>query len=244
MAKKSFRMPNYKKAVAANTEKQRSEASTYGYLKLPKGVELFKERKGRIQLDVIPYPITNEKHADICPDAGIDVGVLWYKSPFKVHRDIGAGDGQTVVCPTTVGLPCPICEYRNKRAKEGADRDELKALKTSNRNLYAVIPRKDKEMDETIHIWNTSQFFVQDAINNELEEDEELYEFPDLENGYRLNIRFDEESFHGNKYYRPSRIDFDDRRPHYHHPYWIMYLNWMIASQFYPMQNYPQCYSR
>ena len=99
MAKKSFRMPNYKKAVAANSEKQRSETSTYGYLKLPKGVELFKERKGRIQLDVIPYPITNEKHADICPDAGIDVGVLWYKAPFKVHRDIGAGDGQTVVCP-------------------------------------------------------------------------------------------------------------------------------------------------
>lgn len=213
MAKKSFKMPNYKKAVAANTEKQRSAASTYGYLKLPKGVGLFKERKGRIQLDVIPYPITNEKHADICSDAGIEVGVLWYKSPFKVHRDIGAGDGQTVVCPTTVGLPCPICEYRNRRAKEGADRDELKALKTSSRNLYAVIPRKDKEMDETIHIWNTSQFFVQDAINNELEEDEELYEFPDLENGYRLNIRFDEESFMGNKYYRPSRIDFDDRDP-------------------------------
>jgi flagellar biosynthesis GTPase FlhF len=112
-----------------------------------------------------------------------------------------------------VGLPCPICEYRIKRAKEGADRDELRALKTSSRNLYAVIPRKDKEMDETIHIWNTSQFFVQDAINNELEEDEELYEFPDLENGYRLNIRFDEESFMGNKYYRPSRIDFDDRDP-------------------------------
>ncbi len=213
MAKKSFKVPNYKKAVARNTEKELSEGNNYGYLKIPRGVDLLKERKGRIYLDIIPYPITNKHHADIDVEAGIEVGVVWYKLPFKVHRNIGAGESQTVVCPTTFGKPCPICEYRNKRAKEGADKDELKALNTSNRVLYAVIPRKDKEMEEKFHLWNTSHFFVQDMINKELEEDEALYSFPDLEDGYRLNIRFDEESFAGNKYFRPSRIDFDERDP-------------------------------
>ena len=61
-----------------------------------------------------------------------------------------------------------------------------------------------------LSIYGTSKSFPR-CVNNELEEDEELYEFPDIENGYRLNIRFDEESFMGNKYYRRSRIDFDDK---------------------------------
>lgn len=209
--KKSFKKPNYKTAVSKNVEKQRSEGRSYGYLNLPNGVELFKETKGRITVDIIPYVISNPHHADIDKDSGIEVGTLWYKMPFKVHRGIGPGDGETVVCPTTFGKPCPICEYRKKRQAEGADKDEIKALNPSKRNLYAVIPLGVKDFEEKIHIWNTTDFFVQELINKELEENEDMACFPDLEDGFSLKFRFDEESFSGNKYYKPSRLDFDER---------------------------------
>lgn len=208
---KSWKKPNYKTAVSKNVEKQRSEGRSYGYLNLPNGVELFKETKGRITVDIIPYVISNPHHADIDKDSGIEVGTLWYKMPFKVHRAIGPGDGETVVCPTTFGKPCPICEYRKKRQVEGADKDEIKALNPSKRNLYAVIPLGVKDFEEKIHIWNTTDFFVQELINKELEENEDMACFPDLEDGFSLKFRFDEETFSGNKYYKPSRLDFEDR---------------------------------
>lgn len=211
MAKKSFKKPNYKTAVSKNVEKQRSEGHSYGYMNLPNGVELFKETKGRIMVDIIPYVISNPAHTDLDKESGIEVGTLWYKAPFKVHRSIGAGDGETVVCPASFGKPCPICEYRKKRQAEGADKDEIKALAPSKRNLYAVIPIGVKDVDEKIHIWNTTDFFVQELINKELEENEDMACFPDLEDGFSLKFRFDEESFNGNKYYKPSRLDFEER---------------------------------
>lgn len=220
MAKKSFKKPNYKSAVTKNVEKQRTEGRSYGYLNLPNGVGLFREsketlnKKGRVLLDIIPYVITNKHHADLDPEVGIEVGSLWYRSPFKVHRGIGAGDGETVVCPTTFGLPCPICEHRKKRMTEGADKEEIKALAPSKRNLYAIIPKGVKDVDEKIHIWNTTDYFVQECINQELEENEDMACFPDLEDGFSLNFRFEEESFAGNKYYKPSRLDFEERDPY------------------------------
>lgn len=212
MTKKSFKKPNYKAAVIKNVEKQNSEGRSYGYLNLPKEVGLFKESKGRIVLDILPYEITNKAHADLDPEVGIEVGTLWYRSPFKVHRDIGAGDGETVVCPTTFGLPCPICEYRKKRMAEGADKEEIKALSTSKRSLYVVVPQSGENAGK-ICIWNTPDYFVQELINKELEENEEFATFPDLEEGYSLKFRFDEETFAGTKYYRPSRLDFEEREP-------------------------------
>lgn len=217
MAKKSFKKPNYKSAVSRNVEKQRLEGRSYGYMNLPNGVDLFKEsketlnKKGRVLLDIIPYVISNKHHADLDPEVGIEVGSLWYKTPFKVHRSIGAGDGETVVCPTTFGLPCPICELRKKRMIEGAEKEEIKALAPSKRNLYAIIPIGVKDVDEKIHIWNTSDFFVQEMINKELEENEDMACFPDLEDGFSLDFRFDEESYKGKPYFKPSRLDFEER---------------------------------
>jgi hypothetical protein len=147
MAKKAFKKPNFKKTVGKNVEKQRAERSSFGYMNLPQGMKMFKESKGRINVDVIPYPVTNLKHMDRDSELEIAVpGSVWYKLPFKVHKNVGGGDGETVVCPTTFGLKCPICDHRKKRMSEGADKDELKSLQPSKRNLYAVIPIDVKDL--------------------------------------------------------------------------------------------------
>jgi len=94
---------------------------------------------------------------------------------------------------------------------EGADKEEIKALAPSKRNLYAVIPLGIKDVEEKIHIWNTTDYFVQECINQELEENEDMASFPDLEDGFSLNFRFEEESFAGKPYFKPSRLDFEER---------------------------------
>ena len=212
MAKK--KRSNFKSKVRKNTEQQKKDKKSFGYLQLPEGVKTWKEPAGeRVYFDMLPYEVTDKKHSDRDSDEGIGIpGELWYKRPFRIHRNIG-GNNDTVVCPSTIKKSCPICEHRAQRLKEGASwqDDEIKALKQSHRNLYVVIPIGQKEYDEKPHIWDISQYLFQEKLNEELEEDEDNANFPDLEEGLTLRIRFSEEKIGKNTFADTSRIDFEER---------------------------------
>ncbi len=215
--KKNKKKSKFKGAVSRNAEKQ-NRGSQYGYLRLLKGTNMFKEEpKTRVELDIMPYVVTCENHPDRDEEYGIAVkGELWYKRPYWLHRGVGP-DNQSVVCPSSVGKPCPICEYRAQLLKDGAkwDDDTVKALKPSMRNLYIVIPKNNKNYSEEPHIWDISQFLFQDKLNEEIQENEEYETFPDLEEGYTLRIRFAEGTFGSNKFAEVSRIDFIERKKPY-----------------------------
>lgn len=207
----------FKERVAGNSHKQKNQGAQYGHLTLPKGVNIFKEEAGsRVKLDFIPYEVTDPNHPDMEFIGG--VGELWYKRPFKIHRNIGANN-DVVVCPTSFGKKCPICEYRARRLKEGADKQETDALKTSLRNLYVVVPKDNKDYEEKPHIWDISQYLFQNMLNEEIDEDEDYAVFPDLEEGLTLRIRFGEAQIGRNKFAETSRIDFDERDEQYGEDY-------------------------
>jgi len=208
------RRSKFRDRVAADAQRQRNQRSQYGHLQLPKGIRMFREEPNtRVRLDFLPYRVTDPHHPDRDEELGIAVeGELWYKRPYKLHRNIGINN-ETIVCPTSVGKPCPICEYRARLLKEGGkwDDDAVRALRPSDRNLYVVIPLGHKEYEEKPHVWDISQACFQKALNEELEEDEDRAVFPDLEEGYTLRIRFSEEKFGKNTFADTSRIDFIER---------------------------------
>lgn len=196
---------------------QKQQNSGFGCLNLPEGVELFvsETSKQGVKLDFLPYEVTDKRHPDRDEKLEIAVpGTLWYKRPYSVHRNVGA-DTETVVCLSSVGKPCPICEYKAKRKKEGADKEELDGLKQTQRVMYVVIPIGNKKIEAVPHIFDVSQFLFQKLLNEELEANEENGDFPDLESGKTLQIRFEEGSFAGNKFAKASRIDFLDRAKPY-----------------------------
>lgn len=202
--------------VGANAKHQKEARSSYGYLKLPKGVNIFNPKPGsRVRLDFLPYVVSDKNHPDRNEELGIATpGSLWYRRPFRSHRNIGS-ENQSVICLTSVGRKCPICDFRSQRMKEGAEKEETDGLKYSQRNLYCVTPIDDRDNEEKPHIWDVSQFLFQNLLNDELEEDERFELFPDPEEGYTLRIRFDERSFAGNKFAEASRIDFVERKKPY-----------------------------
>jgi len=213
MAKKKS---SFRDRVASNSHRQKMQGAAYGYLQIPKGVNLFKEEpSSRVFLDFLPYTVTSEKHLDRDDSLGIAIpGELWYKRPFFVHRNIGGGN-DTVVCPTSIGKKCPICEYRAKLFKDGASKEETDALKTSRRNLYVVVPIKHREYEQKPHLWDISQYLFQEMLNDEIEDNPENAGFPDLEDGLTLRIRFGEGSIGSNKFAETSRIDFEERKKGY-----------------------------
>lgn len=214
MARKA-KTSKFRDKVAADTNRQKTAASNYGYLKLPKGIKVFQPTEGKVRMDIMPYLVTDEKHPDRNVELEIAVpGELWYKRPFKVHRNIGA-ENDTVVCLTSFGKRCPICEYLGKRRKEGADQEEIKALRPSQRNLYCIIPIGVKGSEEEPHIWDVSQYLFQNLLNEELEEDGDNAIFPDLEEGLTLRCRFEEQQLGKNKFNEVKRIDFEEREEVY-----------------------------
>jgi len=217
----SIKKTNFKKAVGVNTAKRATDGSNYGYLILPKGVNLFKEEEGKFYLDFMPYVVTIDNHPDknVKEDFAVKDS-LWYKLPFRIHKKIGV-DEDFVVCPTTFGLKCPICEYRAKRVKEGPGdlkaedfKAELAGLRFSKRNLYVVIPYGSKKHEEKPHIFDVSDYLFQELLDKEIKDKEKFTGFPDLEEGYTLVVRFEEKKFNNSKYFAANRIDFEARDPY------------------------------
>ena len=205
---------SFRDKVAFNSNQQRNKAANYGHLMLPKDVGVYvAEPGGRANLDILPYVVTDEHHPDRDEERGVATkGSLWYRRPYKLHRNVGA-ENNSYVCPTSIGKKCPICEYRAKLLAEGANwqDDSVKQLRASDRDVYYVVPKNDKKLEDKPHIWDISQFLFQAKLNDELEENPDYGEFPDLESGYTLRIRFSEENIGSNKYADTSRIDFEQR---------------------------------
>jgi hypothetical protein len=72
--KKNKKKSRFKGAVSRNAERQARGVSQYGYLRLPKGVNIFKEEpRTRVELDIIPYVVTCDNHPDIDEEYGIQL---------------------------------------------------------------------------------------------------------------------------------------------------------------------------
>lgn len=208
---------NFVAAVRADNERSELESSSYGFMKLPSGISLWSAEPGEtMKFDILPYIVSDDNHPDRYDETGTAVpGELWYKRPFKIHRNIGV-DKDAVVCPRSVGKPCPICEYMEKRLREGADYDDVRDLKQSKRNLYVVVPKNQKNYEEKPHIWEMSEFLFQKLLRQELQEDESFGRFPQLEDGLTLKVRFDSQKIgEGKPFADASRIDFLERKSDY-----------------------------
>lgn len=208
---KTKKVSAFKGKVSTNTQKQKNDKA-FGYLHLPKDLKVYTPTPGaKENIDILPYIVTDKKHPDRDPSCGIAMpGELWYKRPFRIHRNIGAGN-DTVVCLSSFDKKCPICEYKKKRIAAGADKAETDGYKTSLRNLYIVIPRGNKKLEEVPHLFDMSQALFQNKLNEEIEENPAHEVFPDIEEGLTLKIRWTEETFMANKYAECGRIDFQER---------------------------------
>jgi hypothetical protein len=174
---------------------------------------MFKEEPGtKVSLDFLPYQVTDKTHPDRDEDRGVALeGDDWWRRPYKAHRNVGP-QSEGVVCPSSIGKKCPICDYRKKRQGEGADKDELAALTAKKRCLYIVVPRGEKDYDEEPHLWDISHHLFQVQLNEELDESPENNCFPDPDEGLTLRIRFGEKTMGKNKFAETSRVDFEERR--------------------------------
>ena len=197
-----------------NRDGERSEKSNSSYLTLPSGIKSYniESEARKVKLDILPYTITDSNHP--CKDLVNKIamhGDLWYRRPFKVHREVGQGNIK-VVCPTSVGKKCPICEYQKKRFNEGAPKDETVPMYPQQRSLYIVIP----DGEDDIYVWDMSNKMFQDMLIEELKDNPDNEIFPDLEEGKTLEMRLKWKTIgeKGKPFPEVTNISFLDRDPY------------------------------
>lgn len=201
-----------RKRVSRDTVRKNAQQGAGGnFFNLPKGIKDWAPKEaGKYLLDILPYEVSINNH----PDAGngIEKGHVWYKFPFAVHFNVGAADA-SVVCPASVGQPCPICEERDKYKRKDKDRyaDNIKQLTPQRWTAMNIIDPEDE--DKTcVFAMSIGKFY--NKLKEELDEGEaEILLFFEIADdaGKTLKVRFSPKTFEGSKYLQATRIDFIDR---------------------------------
>jgi len=205
---------SFRDKVVGNVHKQKESRKGVGYLNIPQGFSLMTLEDGlkTLRLDIIPYIVSDPHHLDRDDERDIaTVGSEWYRKAIKVHNELGPSGNESIICPTTFGKKCPICEYRVKRIKEGAHKDEFKLLYPKERSLYNVIPIGSEKLDEKIYLWNMSDYLFQSALNDELLDNPDNGIFPDLDEGKTLVLKLKWKAIGDNSYPEVKDITFEDR---------------------------------
>lgn len=199
---------SFRSKMEKSITNEKNKSIGYGYLKIPSGVQMFKEAKIKdleITVDFVQYQVSLPNHPD-----QIEVGEYWWKRPFKVHRNVGA-DKKNVICPKSIGKRCPICDYQKKQFDAGAPIEETKLLYPSDRALYVIIPH-GSGFDEVVYVWDSSDFLFGNFMKKKIEANPDNWEFAELdENGKSVEITFKEKPIGKNKMYEAGSIKFVSR---------------------------------
>lgn len=191
--------------------------TSYGYLNIPDDVDVFKpEGETEVVFDIVPYIVSDPNHMDNKKyETDAVVGEPWWKRPLKIHRNVGS-DNQSIICPTTIGKKCPICDYFSKKRREGAEWDDIRDYMPAKRTLYAIIPVdvEDCEMDyevDKIHIMEQPDFYFAKALDAALDKDITAENFADPEMGLSLRVYFRKNKLGKIEFAEAVKVDFEDR---------------------------------
>jgi len=199
-----------KRMTKEQTKARMTQSGNGGdWFTLPNGIERWiPEKKGTFLIDVLPYEVSTENH----PEDGIESGVLWFRSQFRVHHGIGVKE-QSVICPRSIGKACAICDEVDRLRKE--DRDANEDLINSLRGqVFSIMNIKHPDDEDAVAVFCLSYGKFDKLLKEELqeEENEEHLDFYQCDEGGRtLRTRFSEKSFAGNKYLAATQIQFKSR---------------------------------
>jgi hypothetical protein len=125
-----------------------------------KGLQFFNCTDGTHTIDIIPYFAgKNDPH--------VPEGEEAYVFEFFIHRDVGVGEGSIMCLAETYGKPCPICEDRRRKIREGIAEKSVDKLRPGRnpRSLYNIICYDSREQeDKGIQVFHTSHYLMEEQL--------------------------------------------------------------------------------
>jgi len=209
MAKKSAKKKRRRVSREDAKKRMASGGSGGDWFTLPNGIERWlPDKKGTYLIDILPYEVSTDNH----PEDGIESGVLWFRTNFRVHHGIGVKD-QSVVCPRSIGKACAICDEVDRLRKEDRDANE-DVINSLKGQVFSVMNIKHPDDEDAVAVFALSYGKFDKILKEELqeEENEDHLDFYQCDEGGRtLRVRFSEKTFAGNKYLQATQIQFKER---------------------------------
>ena len=192
-----------------------SDKTDKSYLDL-KDVKYFKpsnEKDGNYAVDIIPFVIKSKRHPAVKRGAVVGVDTA-YKLDVLVHFGVGPSK-KAVVCPTTFGLPCPICEAAEEVKREkGYQSEDFKALKPKKRTLYNLVDVDNLKDGVQVYDASTAWFeekMVSAAEGRGKKKGLPILPFDDIEAGYTVEFQTVIKSTGTGKAAEPQNFVFEPR---------------------------------
>jgi len=161
-------------------------------------------------ISVIPYLVKEKYHPQRIP-----AGTLWYKRPFKVHRNMGIGDdARTLVCPKSFNPrnDCAPCRDVAEMVKDwDANEDAIRAIKASQRELMLLYNHDDSK----IQLLNISYFLFGQLLDERIDNppSQDCIGFwLDGDDGMALKVRWTSQKAGKFEFIKAAIIDFDQDR--------------------------------
>jgi hypothetical protein len=178
-------------------------------LTLPEGAEFYKPKKGRNEIEILPYEITTENHPDVAKGE-VDIGDIDYVLDIYVHRGMGVNNSDDYVCPSAnFGKPCPICEEAKMLRDSGVEKETTDKLRPKRRVVYNILDHED----EKVKLFMVSHFLFEKELQEEREANNEdgeiIFAHPKI--GKTIRFRAVEEAFGKNTFFKYKKFDFLDR---------------------------------
>jgi hypothetical protein len=202
-----------KKKARTVSSRQWAGEQTGGFeskaVKLPDGVEYYKQEDGDNLIDMIPYEVKKGKGTP-GGNPRAEAGFLACEREYQTHRLPGTGKFNDAYCCRRVcfGKKCPCCEWLIANART-ADEDLVISITGQLRHLW-IVNDKPGKLKNKLKVFDSNHKnrklgFGQQlkiAIEAQLDEDECFY---DLEEGKQVKFIVEGE------YKHVPRIDFKDR---------------------------------
>lgn len=197
--------------LQGRTKKRNEDKNSFpggeGILNLPEGYEFFSPKKGRNEIEILPFNV-GENHPDVVKGE-IEEGDVDYVLDIWVHRGIGVNNS-SVVCPNSnFGEPCPICEEVKMMKDQGLEKEDYKDLYPKRRVIYNIFDHAD----EKVKIFSVSHFLFAKELQEEVEanndEGEIIFAHPKI--GKTIKFRAVEEEIGKNTFFKYKSFEFVDR---------------------------------
>ena len=194
------------KRVAAN--KAMANGESFEFLKtdtLPPNVPLWWPKDAtEIQIRVLPFIVTQKENS-----GNNDVGDVVNVRSFKAHY---LPNKKAVICPTTYGMSCPLCDKFNSFSKEEKSAKNSPAMKYKAKEfalfnaLFRIADGSGKSK-LAVRVIKGGYFASWKSLMEEIKNEagvkenakfaDSIYAFDDPENGYWIDIRCNKASVAG-----------------------------------------------
>ena len=165
---------------------------------LAKGVKLWypkKDKPEEVTMRIVDFMTTKKFNV-----AGNAEGTFDAFRRIRVHR---LADGRNVICPTSYGKPCPLCEcvdahYEEIKKDRNSPYAKLKPRKLILFNMFVKVADESGKTKIVPRVFRGTEFYFMDVFNSTLSTEEQfnakagdkLYSFSDLDVGYWMDARF------------------------------------------------------